>query len=70
MIFDEQRDELHADDPKDFRKIYDSNIQLLFKISYRIVNEEEAAEDLVHDSLIKMNEKKWYSARWTMLNIG
>ena len=33
-------------------------MQLLFRISYRVVNEEEAAEDLVHDSLIKMREKK------------
>ena len=33
-------------------------MSLLFKISYRIVNDEEAAEDLVHDSLIKMHEKK------------
>lgn len=30
---------------------------LLFKISYRIVGSEEAAEDLCHDSLIKMTEK-------------
>ena len=58
MIFGEEHEVLHADDPKDFRQIYDSNIQLLFKISYRVVGEEEAAEDLVHDSLIKMNEKK------------
>ncbi len=33
-------------------------MQLLFKVSYRVVNEEEAAEDLVHDSYIKANEKK------------
>ncbi len=32
-------------------------MQLLFKVSYRVVSDEEAAEDLVHDSLIKMNEK-------------
>ncbi|MCH5288896.1 MAG: RNA polymerase sigma factor [Treponema sp.] len=30
---------------------------LLYKISWRIVNDEEAAEDLVHDSYIKANEK-------------
>ena len=30
---------------------------LLYKISYRVVGDEEAAEDLVHDSLIKANEK-------------
>ena len=33
-------------------------MQFLFKVSYRVVNEEEAAEDLVHDSYIKANEKK------------
>ncbi|MCH5294322.1 MAG: RNA polymerase sigma factor [Treponema sp.] len=30
---------------------------LLFKVSFRIVGDEEAAEDLVHDSYIKANEK-------------
>jgi len=41
----------------DFRKIYTALMPLLFKIAWRIVNDEEAAEDLVHDSLIKLNEK-------------
>lgn len=48
---------LNAANPADFRKIYDECMQMLFKISYRIVNDEEAAEDLAHDSLIKANEK-------------
>lgn len=50
--------ELRCEDPGDFKKLYDSTMQLLFKVSYRIVNDEEAAEDLVHDSYIKANEKK------------
>ena len=33
-------------------------MQLLFRISYRVVSDEEAAEDLAHDSLIKANEKE------------
>lgn len=48
---------LHASHPADFKIIYDATMQLLFKVSYRIVNDEEAAEDLAHDSLIKANEK-------------
>lgn len=32
-------------------------MRTLFRISYRIVFDEEAAEDLAHDSLIKANEK-------------
>lgn len=48
---------LNAGDSRDFKTIYDACMQMLFKISYRIVNDEEAAEDLVHDSLIKANEK-------------
>lgn len=48
----------NAADPADFRKLYDSTMPLLFRISWRIVNDEEAAEDLVHDSYIKANEKK------------
>lgn len=49
---------LNAGNDADFRKIYDESMQLLFRVSYRIVNDEEAAEDLVHDSLIKANEKR------------
>ena len=48
---------LNAGNSADFNKIYAASMQMLFKISYRIVNDEEAAEDLVHDSLIKANEK-------------
>jgi RNA polymerase sigma-70 factor (ECF subfamily) len=48
---------INAGNPTDFKTIYDNCMQMLFKISYRIVNDEEAAEDLVHDSLIKANEK-------------
>lgn len=48
---------MNCADPQDFRKIYDATMELLFKVSFRIVNDEEAAEDLVHDSYIKANEK-------------
>ena len=48
---------LNAANPADFKRIYDASMQMLYVISYRIVNDEEAAEDLVHDSLIKANEK-------------
>ena len=49
---------LDCTNEKDFKTIYDATMQLLFKVSYRIVDDEEAAEDLVHDSYIKANEKK------------
>lgn len=49
---------LNAADPSDFKKIYDSTMTLLFKVAYRVVNDQEAAEDLVHDSYIKANEKE------------
>jgi RNA polymerase sigma factor (sigma-70 family) len=48
---------LNAGNSADFKIIYDATMQLLFRISYRIVNDEETAEDLVHDSFIKANEK-------------
>ena len=48
---------INAGNPVDFRKIYDASMQMLFRIAYKIVNDEDAAEDLVHDSLIKANEK-------------
>jgi RNA polymerase sigma-70 factor (ECF subfamily) len=49
---------LDAANTEDFKKIYDEAMQLLVKISVRIAGEDEAAEDIVHDSFIKMNEKK------------
>ena len=50
--------QINCSDPQDFRKVYNATMQLLFKVSFRIVNDEEAAEDLVHDSYIKATEKK------------
>lgn len=50
--------EIDCANSADFRKLYDATYDLLFKVSYRIVDDEEAAEDLVHDSYIKTNEKK------------
>lgn len=54
---DQLQKPLNAADPIDFRTIYNETMQLLYKVSWRIVNDEEAAEDLVHDSFIKANEK-------------
>ena len=48
---------INAGDPADFRRLYNETMALLYKVSWRIVNDEEAAEDLVHDSYIKANEK-------------
>ncbi len=48
----------NAADDKDFRAIYDATFRILYTVSWRVVGDEEAAEDLVHDSYIKANEKK------------
>ncbi len=53
-----EKAEIHCADSADFKRLYDATMSLLFKISFRIVNDEEAAEDLVHDSFIKANEKE------------
>ncbi len=50
--------EIRCADPADFKKLYDETMLLLFKIAARIVLDDEAAEDLVHDSYIKANTKK------------
>lgn len=50
-------DELKAADPIDFRKIYNATMTVLFKVAYKVVNDQEVAEDLVHDSYIKASEK-------------
>ncbi|MBR4630331.1 MAG: sigma-70 family RNA polymerase sigma factor [Treponema sp.] len=47
----------NASDPADFKAIYKETFKLLYTISWRVVNDEEAAEDLVHDSYIKANSK-------------
>lgn len=47
----------NANNPEDFRAIYNATFKLLFTISWRVVNDEEAAEDLVHDSYIKAASK-------------
>ena len=57
MFENKNGSQVNCADSQDFRKLYDATMQLLFKVSFRIVNDEEAAEDLVHDSYIKANEK-------------
>lgn len=59
MLFSEKTSpELNACNDGDFRKIYDSTFAILFKVAVKIVLDEEAAEDLVHDSFIKAREKE------------
>jgi RNA polymerase sigma factor (sigma-70 family) len=48
---------LRANCDADFRTIYTETMPILFKIAFRIAGNEEAAEDLCHDALIKMTEK-------------
>lgn len=58
LLFNKKNgDQLDCSDSRDFRRIYDSTMNLLFKVAYKIVGDEEAAEDLVHDSYIKASEK-------------
>jgi len=48
---------LRAKSDTDFRTIYEATMPVLFKVAVRIAGNEEAAEDLCHDALIKMSEK-------------
>jgi RNA polymerase sigma-70 factor (ECF subfamily) len=48
---------LRASCDEDFKKIYMATMPVLFKVALRIAGNEEAAEDLCHDALIKMTEK-------------
>lgn len=54
---DTNQKSLNTGNPADFRRIYNETMILLLKISWRIVNDEDAAEDLVHDCYIKATEK-------------
>ena len=51
-------DVLDAAKDSDFQKIYAELMPVLFKVAYNIVRAEDIAEDLCHDSLIKMVEKQ------------
>ena len=48
---------LHAACDADFRVIYQATMPVIFKVALRVAGNEEAAEDLCHDALIKMSEK-------------
>ncbi len=45
-------------DQREFRLLYDEVFPVLFRVALRIAGREEAAEDLVHDSLAKFWEKR------------
>ena len=49
---------LRATSDEDFRAIYEALIPIIYKVAYNIVREGDIAEDICHDSLIKMTEKK------------
>ena len=50
-------DGLEGGNPQNFKKIYDATFNVLFKVVYRIVKNEEVSEDIIHESYIKMYEK-------------
>ena len=49
---------LRATSDEDFRAIYEALMPIIYKVAYNIVREGDIAEDICHDSLIKMSEKK------------
>jgi len=42
---------------RNFRRLYDSTFQILFRVAYRVTNSAEAAEDLCQDSFFRLYEK-------------
>ncbi|MDR1319269.1 MAG: RNA polymerase sigma factor [Treponema sp.] len=42
---------------EEFRNLYDSAFSILFRVAYRVVNNEEAAEDLCQEAFFKLYEK-------------
>ena len=42
---------------REFKKLYDSTFQILFRVSYRVTNNAEAAEDLCQESFFRLYEK-------------
>jgi RNA polymerase sigma-70 factor (ECF subfamily) len=45
-------------DEADLRKLYDATASMLVRVAYRIAGTEEAAEDIVHESFIRLIEKR------------
>jgi RNA polymerase sigma-70 factor (ECF subfamily) len=41
----------------EFRRLYDSTFTVLFRVAYRVVGDEGAAEDLCQDAYIRLYEK-------------
>jgi RNA polymerase sigma-70 factor (ECF subfamily) len=41
----------------EFKRLYDSTFQVLFRVAYRIANSKEAAEDLCQESFFRLYEK-------------
>ena len=42
---------------RNFRRLYDSTFQILFRVAYRVTNNTEAAEDLCQESFFRLYEK-------------
>jgi len=42
---------------RDFKRLYDSTFQVLFRVAYRVTGNAEAAEDLCQDSFFRLYEK-------------
>jgi RNA polymerase sigma-70 factor (ECF subfamily) len=43
--------------PADFKRLYDSTFQVLFRVAFRVTNSREAAEDLCQESFFRLYEK-------------
>ena len=42
---------------REFKRLYDSTFQILFRVAYRVTNSSEAAEDLCQESFFRLYEK-------------
>jgi len=42
---------------REFKRLYDSTFQVLFRVAYRVTGNAEAAEDLCQDSFFRLYEK-------------
>jgi RNA polymerase sigma-70 factor (ECF subfamily) len=42
---------------REFKRLYDSTFQVLFRVAYRVTNSSEAAEDLCQESFFRLYEK-------------
>ena len=64
-----EKGSLRATSDEDFRSIYEALMPVIYKVAYNIVREGDIAEDICHDSLIKMEFPSMDDAKYWLIRV-